>query len=205
MRERLEVLAVVLTVALHFVLGEGGARACFIGLSLGCWSGYVWRSLRREPGLAAHWGFVGCGLAPTSRWTMLLLASGALAIGGLALWRGSLVLHGGMLPLLLLYPIWGLCQQFLVLGILVNFLSARPGFGSPWAVTPCAAALFALVHWPEPRLMLATGLLGAGLTAVYLRFRNLWPLAACHGWLGVLFYYWILDRDPWTDLLDSLR
>jgi hypothetical protein len=47
--------------------------------------------------------------------------------------------------------------------------------------------------------MLATFGLGLVYIPLYLRYRNLWPLGFYHGWLGTLFYLWVLGRDPWVE------
>jgi hypothetical protein len=38
--------------------------------------------------------------------------------------------------------------------------------------------------------------MGAVYVALFQRWPNLWPLAVCHGWLGSLFYPWVLDLNP---------
>jgi hypothetical protein len=44
------------------------------------------------------------------------------------------------------------------------------------------------VHLPDMTLAGATLVLGAAFALIYLRWRNTWPLALYHGWLGVFFY-----------------
>jgi hypothetical protein len=56
------------------------------------------------------------------------------------------------------------------------------------------------VHLPDFRLATATFVLGLALTPIYLKWRNLWPLGIYHGLLGVLFYFWVLERDPWIEV-----
>ena len=36
------------------------------------------------------------------------------------------------------------------------------------------------------------------LTPIYLRWGNLWPLGAVHGWLAIPTYFWIAGVDPWA-------
>ena len=115
--------------------------------------------------------------------------------------QGTLTLHWHMLPLLALYPVWGLVQQFLIQALVVgNLHDGVPALRSAWKLAPIGAALFSAAHWPDLTLMAATFLLGLAFTPLYLRVRNLWPLGVYHGWLGVLAYYWVLGRDPWTEL-----
>jgi len=43
-----------------------------------------------------------------------------------------------------------------------------------------------------------------GAEAVMLvRWRSVWALGVCHGLLGVFFYYWVLGRDPWLEILGT--
>lgn len=113
--------------------------------------------------------------------------------------RGTLVLDAHLLPLLVLYPLWGLVQQVLVLGLLVHNALAL-GAPRPAAVA-LAAAGFAAVHAPDWTLCAATALLGLINAVLFFRYRNVWPLALLHGWLGALFYRWVLARDVWAELL----
>ena len=44
-------------------------------------------------------------------------------------------------------------------------------------VAPATASAFAIVHWPDWMLVGATFGLGLAFTPMYIRSRNLWPLA----------------------------
>jgi hypothetical protein len=195
-----EVVAVLLTGALHLVFEEVlDQKLLFIALAGIGWLLYLGIRVRREPGLIAGWGFQRQGLAAAFRHTSIF---GGIAIGAMAVFgaiQGTLGLHWHMLPLLALYPVWGLVQQFLLQGLLTrNLVEAVPALRSPWRVTPVAAVLFGLVHLPDLWLAGATFLLALAFTPFYLRDRNLWPLGLWHGWLGVFAYFWILGRDPWV-------
>ena len=84
-------------------------------------------------------------------------------------------------------------EQFLLQAMLARNLAVR--FKAPLVVAVCAI-LFAVDHMPDWPLVGATLLLALAMTPLYLRFRSLIPLAVVHGWLGSLFYVWILGRDP---------
>src|SRR5262249_14697470 len=103
-----------------------------------------------------------------------------------------------MLILALLYPLWGLVQQLLVQAMVVRNLV--PVVSLPVVVT-LAVVLFGLVHLPHLALALATALLGGVFTLTFIRCRNVWALGVCHGLLGVFFYFWVLGRDPWLEIL----
>jgi hypothetical protein len=109
----LEVGAVIGTGALHLLfLKVLGYHLLFIIAAIGGWAWYVASRSRLDPGRLRDWGFRRAGFQSA----FLVTASfTALAIGVMALigWhRGHLRLHWHMLPLLLLYPVWGVIQQF---------------------------------------------------------------------------------------------
>jgi hypothetical protein len=37
-------------------------------------------------------------------------------------------------------------------------------------------------------------------TAFFLKVPNIFPLGLCHGWLGAIVYYLILEHDPFFDI-----
>jgi len=198
-RARLEVLAVALTGALHLVFEERfHAKLAFLALAATVWTGYLVRRRRADPGVLAAWGLRREGLRGSARACGAVLAAGALALAAFAGAHGRLRLHLNLLPLFLLYPAWGLVQHFLLQALFVRNL--RLAGLRPVACTALAAPLFGLAHWPDRVLMAATVLLALALTPVYLRWRNLWPLAVVHGWLGALAYFWLLGRDPWAEM-----
>ena len=114
--------------------------------------------------------------------------------------NGRVLFEGHMLLLLVLYPVWGILQQFLVqaLGVANLFrLFSRYGW---WVGVSAGVILFSLVHYPDWLLMAATGLLACVFIPLYIRDRNLWPLGLYHGWLGTFFYLWVLGCDPWASV-----
>lgn len=199
----LEVGAVMLTGALHPVFVELlDLRLAFIGVALLGWLSYVVRRLRRDKSLLCQWGFSRAGLLKSfaAASAIALPAAGVMAV--IAGRAGSLHLNWHMLPLAILYPLWGLAQQFMVQGLVVRTLTAqRHRFLSSGSIAILAASLFALVHCPDFTLMALTFGLGLAFTAIYLRWCNLWPLGLYHGWLGLLCYFWVLQRDPWTEVM----
>ena len=203
LRSALEVAGVIATGGLHLVLVHAfSARAVFIAVSVAAWTSYIWAQLCKDPGLLRIWGFSRLGLRDTLTATTVVAMSAAAIMAIIALSQDALSLQWHMLPLLLLYPIWGLVQQFLVQALVAaNLKRAAPAISSTWIVTPICGLLFGIVHLPDLRLAGCTFLLGLVFTPIYLKWRNLWPLGLYHGWLGVLFYFWILRRDPWSEVI----
>ena len=200
-RQLIEMGAVALTGLGHLVFAVNDASAYFIPLAVGGWGGYVGYRALTEPEFLRDAGFTGRALGPAFRGASLVAGAataGMLAVGAV---QGTLRLDADVLPLLVLYPAWGLTQQFLVQGLITRPLA---GAGvSPWAVTPVSAATFGAVHVPNWELTAATTVLGAAWAGLYQRHGNLWPLGLYHGVLGAEFYVWVLGRNPWQELLGN--
>ncbi|MGQ0614414.1 MAG: CPBP family glutamic-type intramembrane protease [Planctomycetaceae bacterium] len=198
-RSRGEILAVLATGVLHLLFEElFRAKGIFIGAAASAWLAYALFRSRRDRAVWQAWGFRREGLSPAAIACLVLLVAGAAAMAAVAAARGSLRLHPHLLPLLAVYPAWGLTQHFLLQAMFAR--NVRDAGLRPAGTTALTAPLFGLVHWPDRLLMGATALLAFALTPLYLRWRNLWPLGIVHGWLGALAYFWLLERDPWAEL-----
>jgi hypothetical protein len=204
-RSLVETGSVIVTGILHLIfVGVLNAKAVFIAVALIGWSGYIAVRVRNDRRLLEVWGFRCANIRSTFIISSFATAIGILAMAVIALTQKSLSFHWHMLPLLLLYPIWGVIQQFLVQALVAGNLSKSSGMiGSASFVTIVSAGLFALVHMPDLKLASGTFCLGLAFTPIYLRWRNLWPLGIYHGWLGVLAYFWVLHRDPWLEVFGS--
>ncbi len=120
------------------------------------------------------------------------------AMAGIGAYQGTLQMDRDMIQLLALYPIWGTVQQFLTQSLVAGNLRDGPGWArSPYVVVPVTAAAFGAVHLPNWELTAGTTALGLAYTPLYLKHGNVWPLGLYHGWLGVFYYFWVLDRNPW--------
>jgi hypothetical protein len=137
------------------------------------WEGRRRMGLRATNFLRSFW-VVGAALAA---------AAGTIAI--------SASLHalrdpGGPLKLLTdygAYIIWSGVQQFLLQGLFLSrLLRVLP---RPRQAAFAAAGLFALAHVPNPVLVVLTVVWGSIACLVFLRYRNLFPLAMAHAILGV--------------------
>lgn len=90
--------------------------------------------------------------------------------------RGWVMTFGG-------YTVWSFVQQFLLQGyFLFRLLRLLPR--REWAAL-AAAAMFSLAHLPNPILTPVTLIWGACACFVFLRCRNVFPLAVAHALLGI--------------------
>lgn len=197
-RSWLELWGVVGTGILHLFLKHIGANGLFIGLASVCWTAYLVGQVRRDWQLWKEWGFRLDNLRASFWWPSIFFGCSSILMAAYGIANERVVWQGHILFLLVLYPLWGILQQFLVqvMGV-TNVLRLFPRYGLRLAM-PAGVVLFSIVHFPHIWLMMATGLLACLCIPCYIRDRNLWPLGLYHGWLGTFFYLWVLGRDPWV-------
>jgi membrane protease YdiL (CAAX protease family) len=131
---------------------------------------------------------IGLGFRGLRRSLWIVVGATALLFLGLGIAARVHSLHKlyGPLPFgmhILEYSIWALMQQY-ILQVYVLLRLVRLGMGRASAVT-LATLLFAIVHIPNPVLVPAVVIWGAVSSLLYLRYRNLYPLAIAHGMLGM--------------------
>lgn len=63
---------------------------------------------------------------------------------------------------------------------------------------------FGLLHYPYYWLMLGTFILALLYGFIYLQSRKVFVMGLFHGWLGGLFFYTIVGRDPSAEVFDRL-
>jgi len=118
---------------------------------------------------------------------------------------GTLNLTWHILPILVLYPVWGIIQQFLVIGLVAGNLQDLTSIR--WSNTTIiflTALLFGLIHYPYGWLMAGTFLLALFYGFIYLRARNIYVMGLFHGWLGAVFFYTLVGRDPFAEVLGKI-
>ena len=198
----LEFGAVFLTGLLFLGFVHVEAKGLFIALASISWMIYiVWR-IRRNSSLLERWGFHTKNLLSAFVWPTGVFVIGIVLMAWYGRAHDRILWKNHIVVLLLLYPAWGILQQFLVqaLGV-ANLMTLFPQLGRMVAL-PVGVLLFSLVHYPDGwLLMLATGVMACFFIPCYLRHRNLWPLGLYHGWLGTFFYLWVLGKDPWVEVL----
>ena len=166
------------------------------------WVGYVMLRHKADPSVLRRWGFRAAGLREAT-----ILSAGALAVGGgfcivYALMSRSAIVGPNLVLLMLLYPAWGLVQQFLVVAIFADNLMALTRERSPeFVIVMVSALVFSAVHVPETELIIVTFFLGIATTLIFFRTRNIWMIGVLHGWFASLFYFLVLGHDPLAPLL----
>ncbi len=202
----LEVLAVVLTGLGKFIFMDWlNWRLPYILAIAFFWIGYVWYRARQERGILDYWGI---GKVNFKKTFLELLPVGLLCVVAFLLignYRGTNILNWHIIPILLLYPLWGVVQQFIVVGLITkNLRDMERTKLSAWLIVLMTALIFAVVHYPHHLLICGTFVLALVYAALSLKNRNLIVLGTFHGWLGAFFYYTVLGRDAWQEVFGML-
>jgi hypothetical protein len=168
----------------------------FVVVAVSSWAAYVLYCRHFHRSRLSEWGFLVTPSLHTCSFVCLLL--NFVAVQVMLVFRSakgdSPPVHlWHMLIALLLYPLWGIAQQFFMQSILASRLAAESH--SRVLVTVVASAVFGLLHWPNSVLVAATFVFNLFATPLFLKFRSIWPIGVSHGVVGTLFYYLVLDQD----------
>lgn len=200
-----EVAAVLLSAAGKFIFIDWLQQDMWFALAAGgAWLAYIAARIRRRPQLIHAWGFSSKNLKPT---VLIAAPVTAAAVAGAVLYgllSGQALLHWHMWIVLLLYPAWGIVQQFLLVVLVAGNLDrmSRGRLPRLLIVLP-TALLFGVVHIPIPILMGITFLMGCFTTTMFLRYRSVWALGVFHGLLATVLYYFVLGQDPLQGFLQA--
>lgn len=94
---------------------------------------------------------------------------------------------------ILLYPLWGLAQQFMFQSF---FHSRLLKLGvAPWSIFICTL-VFTFVHLNSEKLLIFAFIGGLFFSYSFYRCPNILPLGTAHGILGAMVYYLLLGKDP---------
>jgi uncharacterized protein len=195
-------VATAATIAAHLAVKVVNDKPSVVFIVVAClfWTVFVIVRARQDRSIFAEWGFRADNLLPAIAAAAPLFCIGAVGLALIAAYQGDLHFPLHTLALFLVYPIWGVIQQCLALGIVVSNLERIRGLEKrQLAIIVLSAVLFGLIHIYDWRLAAGTFLFELAAIPLYMRFRNLWPLGVVQGWLGALFYLWVLHEDLWVE------
>lgn len=196
----LAVVGATATAGVHLVLVAGEPTGTLIAGACLFWTIFAVIRAHQDDNAPRRWGFRADNLRKASVLPAAVFAIAASGLAGYAYVHDTLLLPDHLVLVLLFYPVWGLIQQFLMLSVLVSNLERVGRLKQRRKlIVLLAATLFGLVHAYDLRLAVGSLLLELLLVSLYLRDRNLWPLGVLHGWLGALFYLWVLHRDLFVE------
>lgn len=201
-RRVFEIIAVIVTGIGKFIFMDWlNWRLPYITTAILGWLIYMLYRQRQTKSIFIYWGFRTDNFKTV---LLLVLPFGLLAVVAffvVGYFQGTINLTWHLLPILIIYPAWGTIQQFLMIGLVagnLHDLSNSP-FNKPQIII-LNAVLFAIVHYPNLWLVVGTFILALFYGWVYLKSRNVYVLGIFHGWLGGIFYYTVVNRDPFMEV-----
>ena len=201
----LEILAVALTGVGKFVFMDYlNWRLPFVVVAVLLWSAYVFYRYKKDPMVLKDWGFRRDNFSEVFKLALPFVLISVLVFFTIGYLQGSLNLTWHILPLLITYPIWGSIQQFLTIGLLAGNLGEMKRLKlKKFLILLITAVFFSLVHFPNTWLMIGTFILAIFYGYLYLKAKNIFVLGLFHGWLGALFYYTVVNQDPFAEVFLS--
>jgi hypothetical protein len=201
-----ETVAVILTGIAKFIFMDLlNHRLIYITAACLFWGGYIVYRSQKNKGIIAYWGLSDKKFKSTfiEFLPFAILCIAVFVFVGNTM--GTNILNWSILPILLLYPLWGIIQQFVIIGLLARNLKDIENINIPdFLIILITALVFSSVHYPNKPLIVATFFLAIVYTGLYLRKRNLIVMGIYHGWLGAFFSYTILARDSWKEVFGIL-
>lgn len=205
-RQTLEIIAVIFTALGKFIFMDFlNYRFPFVVIACIFWIIYIIYRWNKTPEIFNHWGFRKDNFKDVLKMVLPFGLIGVISMLIIGAIQGTINITWHIIPILIVYPIWGTIQQFLLIALLAGNLSELKTFklGKPTIIL-ISAILFAGVHYPLWWLIAATFILALFYGFIYLKKRNIYVLGIFHGWLGGLFYYTVLDSDPFLDTFGKL-
>jgi len=201
-RRWVEILAVILTGLLKYVLMDWlELRVFYIFSASLFWTLYILRRYRADGDILRNWGFRKAGFKKTIRFCLPFTLVALLGIFGYEIFYNNGFLKWNLVPVLALYPLWGIIQQFLMISLIAGNLRSVSSLNmSEKQVVLLVSLLFSIAHYPDLLLMVFTFVMELFFISAYFRYQNIWALGILHGWLGGLFLYLVMHRDLWREL-----
>ena len=198
--------AVILTAGGKFVFMDYlNWRFAFAAAVIAAWSVYIIFRYRSEKDILKYWGFRMDNFTLVVRKILPVGVLSVVAFFAIGFYQNTINITWHIIPILLLYPIWGVIQQFLLIALMVGNMSDLKGEHlNNWAIILFSALLFSSIHYPFVWLMIGTFLLAIFYGFIYLRGKNIYALGLFHGWLAGLFYYTVVGRDPFLEMFNKI-
>lgn len=201
----LEICAVVLTGIGKFVFMDYlNWRLPFVVVSILAWSAYVLYRYNKNKHVLKDWGFRWDNFKSVIKLMIPFAIFSVLVFFVIGYIQGTINMTWHIIPLLITYPIWGSIQQFLTIGLLAGNLNEFKRVKlNKILIIFMTAVFFSLVHYPSVWLMIGTFILALFYGYVYLKAKNIYVLGLFHGWLGALFYYTVVNKDPFVEVFQK--
>jgi hypothetical protein len=201
-QRKLEIGAVFLTGIGKFIFMDWLQwKLPFIVIAVVLWAAYVIYQRGINGGVLKYWGFRTDNFREVTKMVLPFGIAFVISFLTIGFYRNTINITWHILPILILYPVWGIIQQFLVIGLVAgNLRDLTNSKLSDAIIVFLTAILFGLFHYPFYWLIIGTFVLAMLYGAIYLRSRNIYVMGLFHGWLGSLFFYTVVGRDPFAEV-----
>ena len=180
-------------------------RFAFVAIAIISWLIYIIYRYRNEREILEYWGFRTDNFTVVVRKILPVGIFALIAFFAIGLYQNTINITWHIIPILILYPIWGIIQQFLLIALIAgNMRDFKGGHLNKWFIILLSALLFSSVHYPFIWLIIGTFFLALLYGFIYLSKKNIYVLGLFHGWLGALFYYTVLGRDPFLEMFNKI-
>lgn len=202
----LEILAVVITAIGKFIFMDYlNWRLPYVVFAVISWTLYVIYRRKQSKEILKYWGFRTDNFKEAIKLMLPFGIVSVIAFFIVGYYQGTINYTWHILPLLITYPIWGTIQQFLTIGLIAgNLKDLKHKKLNKFLIIIITAVLFSVVHYPSNWLMLGTFILALFYGYVYLKIKNVYAMGIFHGWLGALFYYTVVNSDPFQEIFMKL-
>lgn len=191
-----EIASLIATAAGVFIFIKWlGWKYEFIITAVVFWIGYATIRMLTDKTIGKHWGISKENFKPAMKWIGIIsvIPICGILIFGLLVSKPPFSLR--ILYMVPAYLVWGFIQQFLMMSLIAGYL--RDLKLKPLWIILITSILFSIVHCSCIGLLIITFVMAIIFTILFLKYRNIIPLAIFHGVLGTLLYYFILDIDQW--------
>jgi uncharacterized protein len=193
------ILTVIIYVLLEFIPIIPNSKLIAIIMIVG-WLGYVvWKSVKNKK-ILTYWGFRRDNFLASFRSCLYFTIPLIAIIIGYGILTHHISLPYTFWMICLLYPIWGIVQQF-ALQVLVH-RNIKDIIKLIFYRSIVLGLLFSAAHIFDLRLVALAFPIGYAFSRIYDRYPNLWALGICHGILGAMVYYLVLGLDPGREIIN---
>ena len=149
-RRIVEMAAVILTATGKFIFMDHlNLRLPFVVAAIILWAGYIIYRNNTKKGIIKYWGFRTDNFKIVLRKVLPFGLLSVIAFFCIGLYQGSINITWHIIPILILYPAWGIIQQFLLIALTAGNMQDLKGQRlNKTIIILFSALLFASVHFP---------------------------------------------------------
>jgi len=200
-----ELAGIIATAALKFIMMEWLNMVAFYVAGI-CffWIGYIIYRYIHDKTILVKWGFRKEGFGQTFLFLIpfiILTIISSVILGDVN--TSVKILNWRIIPVLFLYPLWGLFQQYIMLVLITDNLVELDKIElNKYQAILITSLLFSLVHYPSYFLMIFTFCMEVIFLLAWFRWKNLLALGLTHGIIATFLLFYILERDIWLELFE---